>query len=149
MPEEIAEMTRKAVDGVGIPVGIHCHNDCELAVANSLAAVEAKLFVTASPEVRARRRYEELREGGTEIDIADNGSGIGPESRALIFEKFARLNDPTRAGGAGLGLAICKEIMEFLGGDIAYLPGRGGACFRITLPRRPPVLPENRSDAPR
>ena len=41
MPEEIAEMTRKAVDGVGIPVGIHCHNDCELAVANSLAAVEA------------------------------------------------------------------------------------------------------------
>jgi hypothetical protein len=83
----------------------------------------------------------------TEIDIADNGSGIGPESRALIFEKFARLNDPTRAGGAGLGLAICKEIMEFLGGDITYLPGRGGACFRVSLPRRPPVLPENAPEA--
>ncbi|KGJ03518.1 hypothetical protein SAMN04487972_11831 [Paracoccus halophilus] len=81
--------------------------------------------------------------GGTEIDISDNGSGIAPESRALIFEKFARLNDPARAGGAGLGLAICKEIMEFLGGRIAYLPGRGGACFRITLPARPPVSQAN------
>ena len=78
-------------------------------------------------------------QGQTLIDISDNGSGIGPDRRALIFEKFARLNDPARAGGAGLGLAICKEIMEFLGGSIAYLPGQGGACFRVTLPRRPPV----------
>ena len=51
--------------------------------------------------------------------------------------------------GAGLGLAICKEIMEFLGGDITYLPGRGGACFRVSLPRRPPVLPENAPEAMR
>ena len=41
MPEEIAELTRAAEKAVGIPIGIHCHNDCELAVANSLAAVEA------------------------------------------------------------------------------------------------------------
>ena len=41
MPEEIADLTRKAVDGVKIAVGIHCHNDCDLAIANSLAAVDA------------------------------------------------------------------------------------------------------------
>lgn len=41
MPEEIAELTRAATAAVKIPVGIHCHNDCELAVANSLAAVDA------------------------------------------------------------------------------------------------------------
>src|SRR5688572_17096671 len=44
MPEKIAECTRGAgavLSLVGIPVGIHCHNDCELAVANSLAAVDA------------------------------------------------------------------------------------------------------------
>ena len=40
---------------------------------------------------------------------------------------------------AGLGLAICKEIMANLGGEITYLPGQGGAAFRIVLPRRPPV----------
>lgn len=41
MPEEIAELTRRAIQSIGVPVGIHCHNDCELAVANSLSAVDA------------------------------------------------------------------------------------------------------------
>lgn len=41
LPEEIAELTKAAIDLVGIPVGIHCHNDCELGVANSLASVDA------------------------------------------------------------------------------------------------------------
>ncbi|MCA9258577.1 MAG: citramalate synthase, partial [Planctomycetales bacterium] len=41
MPEEIAELTREAIRAVPIPIGIHCHNDCELAVANSLAAIDA------------------------------------------------------------------------------------------------------------
>jgi 2-isopropylmalate synthase len=41
MPEEIAAITRDAVAALPVPVGIHCHNDCELAVANSLAAVDA------------------------------------------------------------------------------------------------------------
>lgn len=44
LPEEVAEITRQAgqcLQAYGVPVGIHCHNDCELAVANSLAAVDA------------------------------------------------------------------------------------------------------------
>ncbi|HEX3658154.1 MAG TPA: citramalate synthase [Pirellulales bacterium] len=41
MPAEVAHLTRVATDALSVPVGIHCHNDCELAVANSLAAVEA------------------------------------------------------------------------------------------------------------
>jgi len=41
LPEEIAELTRAAIAALPVPVGIHCHNDCELAVANSLAAVDA------------------------------------------------------------------------------------------------------------
>lgn len=40
MPEEVAELTSEALSALDIPVGIHCHNDCELAVANSLAAVD-------------------------------------------------------------------------------------------------------------
>ncbi len=69
------------------------------------------------------------------VDVIDNGSGIPRDSQAIIFEKFARVGDTTKAGGAGLGLAICREIMEKLGGSIAYLPGQGGAAFRLTLPR--------------
>lgn len=41
LPEEVAEMTRAAAAKLPVPVGIHCHNDCELAVANSLAAIDA------------------------------------------------------------------------------------------------------------
>ena len=41
LPEEIAEMTRAAIGMLSVPVGIHCHNDCELAVANSLAGIDA------------------------------------------------------------------------------------------------------------
>jgi 2-isopropylmalate synthase len=41
MPEEVAEMTRAVGKELSVPLGIHCHNDCELAVANSLAAIDA------------------------------------------------------------------------------------------------------------
>ena len=71
--------------------------------------------------------------GQVVIDFADNGSGIPPEARSLVFEKFARVG-VDKAGGAGLGLAICREIMQRLGGEISYLPGQGGAAFRVRLP---------------
>jgi Na+/proline symporter/nitrogen-specific signal transduction histidine kinase len=70
------------------------------------------------------------------VDFIDNGSGIPKESQSLIFEKFARLTDQSRAGGAGLGLAICREIMANLGGTVSYLPGQSGAAFRVTVPLR-------------
>jgi len=85
------------------------------------------------PELRLSVRE---RGADVEIDVIDNGSGIPRAAQAIIFEKFARLSDHDRAGGAGLGLAICREVMEALGGTIAYLPGQGGAAFRIRLPRR-------------
>ncbi|MEL6915534.1 MAG: sensor histidine kinase [Pseudomonadota bacterium] len=75
-------------------------------------------------------------QGEVAIDFIDNGSGIPEADRDVIFEKFARLTDTQRAGGAGLGLAICREIMIALQGTITYLPGQGGAAFRVTLPVR-------------
>ncbi|WP_194096199.1 ATP-binding protein [Marivivens aquimaris] len=68
------------------------------------------------------------------VDFIDNGSGIAKQNQQVIFEKFSRLTDARKAGGAGLGLAICREIMTRLGGEIAYLPGQGGAAFRVVLP---------------
>ena len=88
---------------------------------------------SAAPELKITVRQ---RAGRVSVDFVDNGSGIPKESQAIIFEKFARLTDQTRAGGAGLGLAICREVMANLGGTIGYLPGQGGAAFRVTLPLR-------------
>jgi Na+/proline symporter/nitrogen-specific signal transduction histidine kinase len=73
-------------------------------------------------------------EGAVSVDFIDNGAGVPREAQAVIFEKFSRLSDSGAAGGAGLGLAICREIMERLGGQVTYLPGQGGAAFRVTLP---------------
>lgn len=85
------------------------------------------------PELRIVVRH---KAGRVSVDFIDNGKGIPKESQSLIFEKFARLSDANRAGGAGLGLAICREIMTNLGGSVAYLPGQGGAAFRVTVPLR-------------
>ncbi len=80
-------------------------------------------------QIRVRRRAQMI-----EVDFIDNGAGIPRDKQALIFEKFSRLTDSMQAGGAGLGLAICREIMHNLGGDITYVPGQGGAAFRVSFP---------------
>jgi len=69
-----------------------------------------------------------------DIDFIDNGQGIAAKDAAVIFEKFARLSDQAAAGSAGLGLAISREIMHRLGGTLDYLPGQGGAAFRVQVP---------------
>lgn len=85
------------------------------------------------PELKIYARR--IGEDAIQIDFIDNGSGIAKDKQAVIFEKFSRLTDHAKAGGAGLGLAICREIMVNLGGTISYLPGQGGAAFRLDLAR--------------
>jgi len=81
-----------------------------------------------------------LSGGALTIDFVDNGPPIPVEQQAVIFEKFSRAGE-SGAKGAGLGLAICREVMARLGGTIGYLPGQEGAAFRMTLP-----VPEAASD---
>ncbi|WP_187428773.1 Adaptive-response sensory-kinase SasA [Roseobacter fucihabitans] len=71
---------------------------------------------------------------GITVDFIDNGEGIVTASRDVMFEKFSRIGAQD-GKGAGLGLAICREIMTRLGGDVRYLEGTGGTAFRVTLPR--------------
>lgn len=67
------------------------------------------------------------------VDFIDNGSGVPPGAQSMVFEKFARAS-ADKAGGAGLGLAVCREIMHRLGGDVTYVDDQGGGVFRVTLP---------------
>ncbi len=68
------------------------------------------------------------------IGVHDQGQGIDPENLERIFERF--FQEKTRHLGAGLGLAICKTIVEEYGGRIwAESSGRGqGASFWFTVP---------------
>ncbi|MDT8328023.1 MAG: sensor histidine kinase [Roseovarius sp.] len=91
----------------------------------------ARKYCDGDPPVLSIRTHE--ADGTLVIDFTDNGSGIPSEKQAVIFEKFSRIGE-TKAGGAGLGLAICREIMTRLGGSVSYLPGQKGAAFRVSLP---------------
>ena len=71
--------------------------------------------------------------------ISDTGIGIEPEHLPHIFERFYRV-DKARSrkdGGIGLGLAICKSIVEAHGGQIAVTSDTdGGSQFEVRLPKR-------------
>ena len=96
----------------------------------NLIANAQKYCVADPPELTVQLSRSEA---GLSVDFIDNGSGVPRDAQRIVFEKFFRVSDQ-KAGGAGLGLAICREIMARLGGSISYLPGQGGAAFRVTLP---------------
>jgi signal transduction histidine kinase len=71
------------------------------------------------------------------IDVTDEGEGIAPDQRALVFEPFYRLAPLDR--GAGLGLNMVREIARMHHGDVCVLEGpNGGACLRLMLPPASP-----------
>jgi signal transduction histidine kinase len=75
---------------------------------------------------------------GLVVRVIDDGPGIPPEDLANVFEPFFRVDRSRsrKTGGYGLGLSICKRIVEAHGGEITATnnPGRG-ACFTLTFPK--------------
>jgi signal transduction histidine kinase len=69
------------------------------------------------------------------VEVRDTGRGIADEHLPRLFEKFYRIPGQSRAGGAGLGLAIVREVVAAHGGhvEVASQPGHG-TTFTFTLP---------------
>ena len=85
----------------------------------------------ASPQITVR-----AWEDGSEwiFSVHDNGIGVEPQYAEKIFMLFQRLHTRDQYPGSGIGLAICKKIVERHGGRIWVQPGTTGAEFRFTLP---------------
>ncbi|MFB7763143.1 sensor histidine kinase [Streptomyces xiamenensis] len=85
-------------------------------------------------------------EGGAAavLEVADDGAGVPAGQRERIFERFVRLDDARSrdAGGAGLGLAIARDVAVRHHGTLTVSDApEGGALFRLTLPVPPPSDP--------
>lgn len=78
------------------------------------------------------------------VTICDNGPGIPPEVRARIFEPFFT----TKSRGTGLGMSICRRIIEAHGGTLDVIDGPGGAAFQIILPRESTAAREALAGSP-
>lgn len=107
-------------------------------VATELASVVRNLVDNAARHATSGVQVSLTRVGPiARFVVSDDGPGIPPEMREKVFERFARLSEARSrdAGGAGLGLALTRRIVESHGGTIAIVdtPG-GGATFVVELP---------------
>lgn len=115
----------------------HLHEACLNLVKN---AVEASGQGTSQPRIAILTRYRAgfrfagrdgpRTRGALEIAVQDNGPGVPEAAIAHIFEPFYT----TKAGGAGVGLAVVSEIMLAHGGFVVLDNNTGGACLRLLFP---------------
>jgi signal transduction histidine kinase len=82
-------------------------------------------------DIRARRHGEEVR-----ISVLDRGPGIDPAEAEIIFQPFYRSpRTATKVAGSGIGLAVCKLLVQAQSGSISARPRRGGgSVFSFSLP---------------
>jgi signal transduction histidine kinase len=99
----------------------------------NLISNAVKYNTSSDPVVRISSA---LRAGNFVAEVADNGPGIAKGERKLIFEKFSRgRRGAADQTGAGLGLAISRQIVKRMNGTLDLAPSTlPGACFRLRLP---------------
>ncbi|MBQ1209485.1 MAG: GHKL domain-containing protein, partial [Bacteroidales bacterium] len=100
-------------------------------ITNSIQSIENAGIEEGRIMVCLRKGQED---GYLEITVEDNGPGVAEEN----IEKLFTPNFTTKTGGAGIGLAMCRNILQMCDGCIRYSRSfsLGGACFTIELPQK-------------
>ncbi len=103
-------------------------------VLSNLVGNAVKYADPAKPDRRITIRANR-DDGGTRVEVQDNGVGVAAAARERIFERFYRADDD-EAPGSGLGLAIAREAVEQMGGEIGFHsePGAGSTFFFTVMP---------------
>ena len=88
-------------------------------------------------------------DGGAIIEVRDTGQGIPGDELEQIFDRFVRVerSRSQRYGGAGLGLSMCRDLVNLLGGRIGVLSEpEKGSVFTIELPKGMPAIASSKPD---
>ncbi len=83
------------------------------------------------------RIYSTSNENNIKIFVEDNGIGISPKHHQLVFEVFRKFNSPAYGTGTGIGLALCKKIVESMDGNITIKSNpdiQPGSVFILNFP---------------
>jgi signal transduction histidine kinase len=113
---------------------VEADRDGVMQVLLNLLSNAVKVSPSPGGKVQITLRSEK---GVARIDVTDNGPGVPPSDRELIFDRFRQGGAGGRTGGTGLGLAISRRIVEQFGGtlEVSDCGGNGrGATFSIGLP---------------
>ncbi|WP_030023419.1 sensor histidine kinase [Streptomyces monomycini] len=135
---DLAALVREEISqriGDRIPVQVGDLAGVEVAGSRSqVGRVLGNLLDNAQRHAAGAVRASVVRDGRWAVlRVEDDGPGVPPEERERIFERFVRLDDARSRddGGAGLGLAIARDVAERHGGTLAV---RDGSVFELRLP---------------
>jgi signal transduction histidine kinase len=129
-------------DGARVPVGTRGVDDVEACCRpDDLRRALANLLENAVRHARTAVEVQAHVEGAwVLVSVSDDGSGIPPEQRDRVLERFTRLDEARDrdAGGSGLGLAIVRELVRAHGGEVRILDGaQGGVRVELSVPAAP------------
>ena len=128
----LAEQAGMTLKFTNLPQSVLCMTDAqklERGIYNILSNAMKHTPAGGIIEAQLTHRGKDLQ-----LTVRDSGSGVPPEDREKIFDRFFTADRAHTAGkGTGLGLSICKRIMDMHGQSIRLLDTREGAAFRFTL----------------
>lgn len=129
-PALTAKGIRCAFDAGATQVALFDQDALEQILGNLLGNVEKYAASGDRVEIHSRQG-----DGMVSITVADNGPGIPPRERDRVFMPFYRISNRLTDGvtGAGIGLAIARDLARLHGGDLTLEPAEKGACFRVVI----------------
>jgi len=136
------ELVDSAAEAALLPAAVTLHASVPADLTSNIdpdqvRQVLANLFTNASQALKGRGQIwveaEPMADGGARVRVRDDGPGIPAEDLGRVFEALYT----TKAKGSGLGLALCRRILEAHGGTVEIEPRSDGASFLLVFPPVP------------
>lgn len=142
---DLVSVWKDVIHSIAYEPGVGLHADVEESVVQAdcerIRQVMLNLLTNAIKFGERREVSVQVFEapGGFKFKVSDQGVGIPKDQQDAVFKRFEQSKGKTARGGLGLGLYICREIVDAHGGEIGLEsePGKG-SCFEVFLPSMPP-----------